>query len=261
MRLARSIAHPFTLIVLSIAVSAALWPGRGFLKAARASGSPSRETAASAPFRVGERLFYQVGWMNLTEAATAELKVEPRRDFYGVPVWHFQATAQTEEPLRLLMAVNDQFDSYCNASTLVTRQYELYLNEEDKRTVRRLALDDGSPEAVKVGAPEGTRDPLAMLYRLRLVNWQRTPQFLSTVYDGAHFYRVVARLAAAHDSVAVPAGQFDASRIDIEVSPEEPGARPMQLTLWLANNSAHTPVEVDAQVTVGTFKGELVRMD
>lgn len=216
--------------------------------------------AAAAPFHVGEKLFYQIGWMNLPVAATAELKVEPRRNFYGNPVWHFQAVAQTQDPLRLVMAVNDQFDSYCDAATLATRQYEMYLNEMDKRSVRKLALDGGSPGAQKIDAPAGTRDPLAMLYRLRLVNWKRTPKFTSPVYDGTHFYHVVARLVSSHDSVTVPAGKFSASQIAISISPDNPSVRPMQITLWLANNSARTPVEVDAQVTVGTVTGELVRI-
>ena len=259
MNLARTTSLLFILAVAPIA------PGIG-ARLARVMSARTRRAeiaapkTAAAPFRVGERLFYQIGWMNLPVAATAELKVDPRRNFYGDPVWHFQALAQTQDPLRMVMAVNDQFDSYCDAATLVTRQYELYLNEMDKRSVRKLALDDGSPGAEKIEAPAGTRDPLAMLYRLRLVNWQHTPQFSSHVYDGTHFYRVVARLVSAQDSVTVPAGEFSASQIAISIVPDSPGAQPMQITLWLANNPARTPVEVDAQVAVGTVTGQLVRI-
>lgn len=217
--------------------------------------------SAAAPFHVGEKLFYQIGWMNLTEAATAELIVEPKRDFYGDTVWHFQARAHTEDPLRLLMIVDDQFDSYCDAATLATRQYEMYLNEQGKRSARKLALRHGSPGAKKVAAPAGTRDPLAALYELRSVDWRRTPRFSSPVYDGTHFYRMVARLVSAHDSVTVPAGEFDAARIAIAVTSSDSGVQPMQFTLWLANDPSRTPVEVDAEIRVGTVKGELTRIE
>jgi Protein of unknown function (DUF3108) len=219
----------------------------------------SRTAGAAVPFRAGEKFFYQIGWMSLSEAATAELKVLPRRDFYGDEAWHFQAVAQTEDPLRLVMVVDDQFDSYCNAATLATRQYEMYLNEQGKRSVRKLALDDGSPGAERVIAPAGTLDPLAALYRLRSVDWERTPQFISPLYDGRHFYQMVARLVSAHDAVTVPAGRFDASRIQISVSPREAGGKAMQFTLWLANDPARIPVEVDAEISVGTIQGELLR--
>jgi hypothetical protein len=260
MRSAASIALFLTLAAVSLAgagpvVPTGSQPGR-FLRPTR----PAR-TAVMAPFHAGERLFYQIGWMNLTDAATAELKVESRRNFYGDAAWHFQAVAQTENPLRMLMVVDDQFDSYCDAATLATRQYELYLNEQGKRSVRKLALGAGSPGAEKIFAPQGTRDPLAMLYRLRSVDWRRTPQISSSVYDGRHFYDMVARLASLHDRVNVPAGSFDASRIEIRVSPRGSGGEPMQFTLWLANDSARTPVEVDAEISLGTVKGELVRIE
>ena len=242
LKLARNHSLLFALIAAVVSLGIGPWPALiSRARTRRAENAPRQ--AAKEPFRVGERLFYQIGWMNLPAAATAELKVEPRRDFYGDPVWHFQAVTETENPLRMVMAVNDQFDSYCDAATLATRQYEMYLDEMDKRSVRKLALDDGSPGAEKIEAPEGTRDPLAMLYRLRLVNWQHTPQFSSHVYDGTHFYRVVARLVSAQDSVTVPAGEFSASQIAIRIVPDSPGAQPMQITLWLANNPARLPSE------------------
>ncbi|HVB33886.1 MAG TPA: DUF3108 domain-containing protein [Patescibacteria group bacterium] len=253
-------------IPLLLALAAFACGAKGAPASRRAPGGPPpgsrpRKGAAARPFRAGEKLFYQIEWMNMSEAATAELKVEPRRNFYGDPVWHFQAVAHTEDPLRLLMAVDDQFDSYCDAGTLVSRRYEMYLNEQGKRSVRKLALGGGSPGAERVSAPAGTRDPLAMLYRLRLVDWQRTPRFGSPVYDGKHFYRLAAQLAAAHDSVIVPAGKFDASRIAITVSPRDQAGEPMQFTLWLANDSARTPVEVDAQIRLGTIQGVLAQIE
>lgn len=261
MRSSRSNYFPFApawvvcLTLVAVATLAGSPPRR-----ARRSDFSSRHIAR-APFRVGERLFYQIGWMNMTEAATAELKVEPHRNFYGDAVWHFQAVAHTVDPLRLVMTVDDQFDSYCDGITLATRQYEMYLNEQGKRSVRKLALAHGSPGAEKIAAPAETRDPLAMLYRLRMVDWQRTRSFSSFVYDGTHFYRMTARLVSAHDSVLVPAGRFDASRIEITVSPLHAGSEPMQFTLWLANNSARTPVEVNAEIRVGAVTGELVRIE
>ena len=102
-----------------------------------------------------------------------------------------------------------------------------------------------------------------MLYRLRSVNWQRTPRFISPVYDDTHFYKMVAQLASAHDSVTVPVGQFDASRIDfdITITARNPANQPMQFTLWLANHPARTPVEVDTDVRTGTVHRELVRIE
>jgi hypothetical protein len=223
------------------------------------AGEAARAADMAAPFRSGEKLFYQVGWMSMTEAATAELSVLPPLDFYGHRAWHFQAVAHTQDPLRYVMILDDQFDSYADARTLVTRQYEMYLNEQGKKATKKLALNEGTPGSDRISAPAGTRDPLAMLYALRANDWQRRPEILSPVFDGTHFYQMSAHIEAAHDSVTVPAGTFNATRISVNVSSRDSGAS-MQFTIWLANDRARTPVEVDADVPVGTIRGVLVRV-
>jgi hypothetical protein len=219
----------------------------------------ARAPKMSVPFRPGEKLFYQVGWMNMTQAATAELSVLPRLDLYGHSAWHFQAVAHTQDPLRYVMILDDQFDSYADARTLATRQYEMYLNEQGKKSNKKLALNERTPDSEKISAPAGTRDPLAMLYALRANDWKRRPELLSPIYDGTHFYQMMAHIEAANDSVTVPAGTFHASRISLSVSSRDSGAT-MHFTVWLANDKARTPVEVDADVPIGTVKGVLVRV-
>jgi hypothetical protein len=249
-------------VLLAIAVTlvgAAALAFAGGLPAHKKKGEPPRAADAWVPFRTGEKLFFQVGWMSMTQAATAELTVLPRLDFYGHSAWHFQAVAHTEDPLRYVMILDDQFDSYADAQTLVTRQYEMYLNEQGKKATKKLALNERTQGADKVSAPAGTRDPLAVLYALRANDWQRRPEMLSPVYDGTHFYQMMAHIEAAHDTVIVPAGTFNAMRIGVNVSSRDSGTS-MQFTIWLANDRARTPVEVDADVPVGTVKGVLVRV-
>jgi hypothetical protein len=235
--------------------------GKNDRPAAPATPAATRGAALKAPFRAGEKLFFQVGWMNLTAAATAELSIAGRENFHGDAAWHFQAIAHTENPLRYLMVLDDQFDSYTDAASFATRQYELYLNEQGKRSTRKLSLNARRPGTERINAPEGTLDPLAALYKLRSNDWQRTPEILAPIYDGNHFYQMLARRAAAHDRIVVPAGSFDATRIEISVSSRESQGNEMHFTLWLANNGARTPVEVDAEVPVGTVKGQLVRVE
>jgi hypothetical protein len=220
----------------------------------------ARAAGAAMPFHPGEKLVYQVGWMSMSQALTASLKVMPRLDFYGDPAWHFQAVAHSEDPLRYAYVLDDQFDSYAGARSLATRQYEMYLNEQGKQSARKLTLNAHHPGTERVSAPAGTRDPLAALYALRANNWQRTPRMFSPVFDGRHFYQMFAQIVAEHDSVVVPAGTFDASRISVSVTSHQ-SSEPMNFTIWLANNASRTPVEVDAVVPIGTVKGQLVRVE
>lgn len=227
---------------------------------ATARAKPAERSKSRMPFHVGEKLFYEIGYMSMPEAATAELKVMPHLDFYGHrAAWHFQAVAHTEDPLRYVLTLDDQFDSYAAASTLATLQYELYLHERGKDSTRKLSLNENTPGADRIDGPGDTRDPLAALYALRANNWQRRPVVRWAVYDGTRFYQMAARIVGKDDSVTVPAGTFRASRISVSVSSRET-SQSMQFSIWLANDAAHTPVEVDATVPIGTVKAMLLRV-
>ncbi len=258
MRSIRSTAVLAALAATLASAGALGFAGRSLAAQRRRSSAPPRGTpAASVPFRAGETLEYQIGYMGMTEAATAELEVLPRLDFYGDPAWHFQATAHSQNPLRYMMALDDQFDSYAGSGGLATRQYELYLHENGRDSARKFALNARTPGSESIPAPAGTRDPLAALYALRANDWRRTPEMSSPIFDGTHFYEMTARIAAARDRVTVPAGTFDASRITIGVVSRDSDAT-MQFVLWLANNPARTPIEMDAEVPIGTVKAVLV---
>src|ERR1700683_1390848 len=76
------------------------------------------------PFRIGETLNYDVAWSAFSSAATVQLCVTERREILGSRTWHFRAAAHTLSPLRTFMPVDDQIDSYTDASTFESRQYE-----------------------------------------------------------------------------------------------------------------------------------------
>src|SRR5579863_5574972 len=81
------------------------------------------------PFRAGEKLEYSVSWASFTAAASVELSDLERRNLYGWQTWHFRATAHTAGTVRTLFPIDDEFDSYTDAATFESRQYEAYLNE------------------------------------------------------------------------------------------------------------------------------------
>ena len=214
------------------------------------------------PFRIGEKLEYRVAWASFTNAASIELTVPERRDLMGWGTWHFRASAHTLSPIRAFMAVDDQFDSYTDAATLESRQYETYLNEMgEKQTEVFHFLAEGQPSRGHVAGvvvTPGTRDPLGAAYALRGVDWARTPEFRAPVYDGHDVYDMRARLDVPEETVAVAARNFSVSKISIRLfqrGKEVPGT---SFTAWLANDAARTPVLLVAEMPLGNVRVELV---
>jgi hypothetical protein len=218
-----------------------------------------------APFHAGEELHYRVLWSRYAvNAASLQLAVVERRPFDSGEAWHFQAIAHTVETTRLIFALDDQFDSYSAPGDLVSLQYEMYLREQGKSEnsiLRMSSSRDPAPSSMaQARVPPGTRDALAFLQYLRQVDWARTPQIRSPVFDGRKLYDAQARLEKQSGSTSVPAGNFTASRVAVRVF-ERGKTEPMAtFVVWLTLDAARTPVLFEADVPFGTARVELTRI-
>jgi hypothetical protein len=255
-----------SLVVLGALITArALFPAAQVAPAHRTPKSrpapPSALPEVAMPFHVGEKLNYRISWSSFTSAALLQLSVPERRALFGWATWHFQAAFHTVRPVRTLFAIDDQFDSYTDVSSLESRQFEIYLNElgKSETTVLHLIPSGERPRApgpAVIVLPK-TRDPLGMLFALRAVDWQRTPELRAPVYDGHDLYEMRAHLETASDAIQVDAGSFSASRIAIQVFQNAKENASIHFTIWLANDAARTPLVIAAELPFGNVRVQL----
>jgi uncharacterized protein DUF3108 len=222
------------------------------------------EKDADGPLRTGEVLEYTANVATLNNVANLRVRVAERRNFLGKNAWHLQAFAQTENPLRMVFALDDQFDSYSDAGTLASLQYEMHLNERGQKveSVQRMITPGKEPapsDATAAMVLPGTRDPLGMMEYLRNVDWSKTPEVRSPVYDGHKLYDVRASLAGGLERVTVPAGSYTASKIELRVFDNGTEMKDSHFFLHLANNAARTPVLLDAELPFANARVELLR--
>lgn len=227
-----------------------------------AAAEPESRRPAAAAFRAGEKLQYSVRWANLMTAATAELAVRQKRPFYGREAWHLQALARTVDLARSMYELDDQFDSYSDANTLVTFRYEAYVREQGKRenTVVRMSgeglpVQDGG---AVVRVPPGTRDPLSVLYYLRTIDWSHQRDVQVLVFNGRRMFEVHARFVKTAQ-VMVAAGRYTASRIELRVFERKKELTGVRIWIWLANDESRTPALIEAEMPFGELRVELVR--
>jgi uncharacterized protein DUF3108 len=219
---------------------------------------------AGQALRAGEALDYTANVSKLSNVANLTLRVVDQQDFLGKSAWHLQALAHTENPLRMVFALDDQFDSYSDVGTLTSLQYEMHLNERGQKveSVQRMTATGKEPAPANAAAARvlpGTRDPLGMMHYLRSVDWPKTPEVRSPVYDGHKLYDVRAKLAGSSASVTVPAGSYTASKIDIRVFDNGVEMKDASFILYLANNAARTPVLLEATMPFATARVELLK--
>jgi hypothetical protein len=219
---------------------------------------------ASSPIRAGETWDFSANVSKLSAVANLKLKVTEKRDFQGKSAWHLQAFAHTENPLRMVFELDDQFDSYSDAGTLVSMQYEMHLNERGQAvdSVQRLTASGREPapgNATAARVLPGTRDPLGMMQYLRTVDWAKTPEMRGPVYDGHKLYEARARLVARGKAVTVPAGNFNTLKIELRVFENGVEMKDAHFTLYLSDNEARTPVLLEALMPFATARVELVK--
>jgi len=235
-------------------------------KSKKASKEPAKEApkAAPVPFAAGEILDYGVSWAAFSTAATIRLSVIERRNLYGWDSWHLRATGNTENPVRRIFEIDDEFDSYIDAANLASHQYEMYLNEMGKTEKNMMELTPQGTVArggiASVIVPPGTRDPIALLESLRAWDWDHSSEMRTPVFDGHNLYDVHANRESADEQIVVPAGNFRASKIAIHIYSGATEMQQTRFTLWIARNAARTPAAMEAELPFGTFRLELAQI-
>ena len=181
------------------------------------------------PFKLGERLTYDVTWSTFLVAGTANATVAARVDGAGGPAYQIVADGR---PIPLLLQrlynVYYKMESMLDTVTLLPQRMSL-LSEE--KTGRRLGatrfdrtrqkaqfeLDDaGTPLKKEFDVPAQVQDGLAAVYVLRAMNFKSGDRISMPVTDDGTVYTVQADPVAL-EQVRVPLATMEAWRVNVSV--------------------------------------------
>jgi len=250
------------IVISSLALAASL-VGSPQQKNTKKPVKPPVAAAPAAPFRNAETLAYSGAWLSLNDVIAIQLSANDDRPFNTHSVWHFQAKLQTKNPLHYMLAVDDHFDSYSAHVEFSGEQFEMHLNEGSKIENHILRMSPSQSPlpagATQVQVLHGTRDALGFLYYLRTVNWQQTPDVRSPVFDGRKVYDVHATVVTPRKDIAVAAGKFTATGLSIRPYINGKELADTKITLWIAQDAAHTPVLIELELPFGSGRVELTQ--
>lgn len=242
--------------------------GRNPKEPAASGAEAKKESVPAEPafaLRPGETLEYDANVTKLN-STVANLKIvaAEKRNQGGKGAWHLQAFAHTENPYRMVFELDDEFDSYSDAGSMTSLQYEMHLNERGQKVdnVERLLPSSGDPPPAGTSAARvlpGTRDPLGMLEYLRGADWNHVGEVHSPVYDGRKLYSVRAVLLGKSGGVTVPAGKYNTIKIEIHVMDNGAEVKDAHFMLYLTDDAARLPVLMEAVLPVATARVELTK--
>ena len=226
-----------------------------------AAATPAEPAGFAPP--IGETLEFSANVAKVSNVATLRLSVNGRKEIAGKDAWHLQAFAHTQNPLCMVFELDDQFDSYSVPGDFASVQYEMHLSERGQKVQSIQWLTATGREPAPAGASAarvlpGTRDPLGMMQYLRSVDWTKTPEVHGPVYDGRKLYEVKARKIGSAE-VQVPAGHFSTTTVEIRVFDNGAEMKDAHFTLYLAKDSARTPVLLEATLPFAEARVQLMK--
>jgi hypothetical protein len=251
------------------AASAEPAPARlGKTEPTAASAAKSSPAAAPEPGFApvsGEVLEFSGNVAKVNNVASLRLVVTGRKEIAGKDAWHLQAFVHTQNPLRMVFELDDQFDSFSAPGDFSSVQYEMHLSERGQKvqSVQRMTSTGHLPAPAGTTAAvvlPGTHDPLGMMQYLRSMDWAKTPVVHGPVYDGRKLYEVRAEKIGSAE-VEVPAGKFSTSTIEVKVFDNGAEMKDAHFTLYLAKNEARTPVLLEAVLPFAAARVELTKAE
>src|SRR5712691_9770405 len=170
------------LVVFSSFVLLAVLAVSSGSRVARGQGS---QPFSPAPYRVGERLTYNVSFSNFISAAHIELLVAARGNFFGRDALQLKGHIETTGMVNAaLFAVNNDYITYIDPGSGTPFRGQQILRAASRTS--ETSADFNQPAGV--AALPGTYDFLSAIYRIRALPLSQSSTYFISMRDGNDSY-------------------------------------------------------------------------
>ena len=211
---------------------------------------------AQSPYRVGERLTYNVSFSNFPDAAHVEVEVTSRGIHFEREAIQLRAHVETTGVVNVaLFAINNDYVTYIEPETGLP-----FRSEETVRDAIRSAdsvQDFNQPagnEAIppkKNGFP-GTYDFLSSFYRARALPLNDGGVYNFSVRGEGSEYQAELKVTG-REVIRTNVGSFPAIETQIKVS----NSPLRSLKVYFSDDAGHVPVLIVARLSAGELRAEL----
>jgi hypothetical protein len=249
-----------SLIVLSLAAGLAVAPRL------EAQPAPPRTAPrdAAVPFKVGEKLTYDVTWSTFVVAGSAVTTVVARQPASNATAYHIVADGRPVPLLQRLYNLYYKMETMLDTATLLPHRVSLYSEQSGARRLsatrfdraQRKAffeLDDaGTPLKSEFDIPPQVQDGLSALYVLRAMTFKAGDRITLPVADDGTMYSVRADTVGL-EQVRVPFGAMEAWRVNISIVDAEGQPAATDAAVWFSSDARRLPLKLQAELAVGHF--------
>jgi hypothetical protein len=211
---------------------------------------------SSSPYRVGERLTYNVSFSNFPSAAHVEVEVMSRGMHFGREAIQLRAHVETTGVINVaLFAINNDYTTYVDPTTGLP-----FRSEETARDAIRAngtVQDFPQPAGNEAIPPKqkgfpGTYDFLSVFYRARALPLANGAVYDLSVRGQGGDYNAELKVVG-RDVIRTNVGSFPTIVTQIKVN----GSPLRNFRVYFSDDERHVPVLMTARVSSGDLKAEL----
>ena len=217
------------------------------------------------PFQIGERLTYEVSWLNMT-AAIAVMEVVRTEGLNDRPVAKLVGTAQSTPIITKFFPVDNRVESELDLETLAPDHMTFRRREGKKKEDIEYVFHqkEGMVTAVRGGTteslpiPAGTQDIISCLYYTRTVLPPNPGASLKmNVYHDKKNRTVEVRIEAI-ETIEGVWGKAETVRVRVIMPFHGLFMNKGDIHVWVTNDERKTPVRMKAKVVLGSIVADLV---
>jgi hypothetical protein len=223
--------------------------------------------AGPPPWQPGERLRMELSLLGPVKVGEVQFSVErPTSGGAVIPLVSKARNTARFGPLQKLVAVGL---SWVDARTLRPERYREESDEDGRRRttdVRFVPLGpivtlenaDGAARGKSSSERQGEPlDALSALYYLRATRLAAGDRFCFDMVANGKYWRVEGVVAAGTERFEVPAGRFDALRVEGTARRADGAGRARTIWLWYSADARRLPLAVVSEVDLGMVSAKL----
>jgi Protein of unknown function (DUF3108) len=201
-----------------------------------------------APYRVGERLTYNVSFSNFISAAHVELRVVARGNFFGRDAIQLRAHVETSGLVNAaLFAINNDYTTYVDPETGFPFRAENILREGARTSDSMRDFN------------QNVLDYVSAVYRLRALPLTDGASYSLTIIGDKQEYQTDFKILG-RQTVKTSAGSFNAIVGQFRVK-NDSQANGRNLRVYFGDDERHIPVLFTAKHSAGEIRAELAGSD
>lgn len=225
---------------------------------AQETGDLTSQPFSPAPYRVGERLTYNLSFSNFISAAHVELLVAARGAFFGREGIQLKGHVETNGVVNAaLFAINNDYITYVDPATGLPYHGQQTIRETARTTETSAEFNQPAgtaaiPDKRSASVP-GTYDFLSAIYRLRALSLADGATYSLAVHDENQNYQIEVKVSG-REVIKTNVGTFNTVVAQVRV---RSGSGGYSLKAHFSDDQRHVPVLIVTRLSAGEVRAEL----